>query len=119
MLVKTDPADEVWAIFVRNWGDEGFCSDKQHLLDRRMVSIRIPGLIEQVTPEQRAVLEARVPLVTVKKDPVGKLTGIQLVKLDRFLAKSVAAGRQFRSVPSPAKAKRRDHSPDRARDHGP
>jgi hypothetical protein len=31
--VKDDPDDEVWAIFVRRWGNEGFCSDHQHYLD--------------------------------------------------------------------------------------
>jgi hypothetical protein len=31
--VKSDPADVVWAIFVRNWGNEGFCSQDQHYLD--------------------------------------------------------------------------------------
>jgi hypothetical protein len=31
--VKDDnPADEVWAMFVRRWGDEGFCSGDQHIL---------------------------------------------------------------------------------------
>jgi hypothetical protein len=30
--VEEDPSDEVWAIFVRRWGNEGFCSDKQHYL---------------------------------------------------------------------------------------
>src|SRR6266849_9857038 len=28
--VEDDPADDVWAMFVRNWGNEGFCSDKDH-----------------------------------------------------------------------------------------
>jgi hypothetical protein len=27
-----DPADEVWAIFIRRWGNEGFCSGDQHYL---------------------------------------------------------------------------------------
>jgi hypothetical protein len=27
--VKDDPADDTWAIFVRNWGDEGYCSSGQ------------------------------------------------------------------------------------------
>jgi len=31
--VKNDPSDETWAIFVRRFGDEGFCSDEQHYLD--------------------------------------------------------------------------------------
>ena len=31
--VSASPADETWAIFVRNWGDEGWCSRYQHYLD--------------------------------------------------------------------------------------
>ena len=31
--VKDDPADETWAIFVRRFGNEGFCSRDQHYLD--------------------------------------------------------------------------------------
>ncbi|HVD76287.1 MAG TPA: hypothetical protein VNH43_01695 [Vicinamibacteria bacterium] len=28
--VQDDPADDVWAVFMRNWGNEGFCSSAQH-----------------------------------------------------------------------------------------
>jgi hypothetical protein len=31
--VKSDPNDDVWAIFARNWGNEGYCSQNQHLLN--------------------------------------------------------------------------------------
>jgi hypothetical protein len=31
--VKSDLADETWAVFVRRFGNEGFCSDHQHYLD--------------------------------------------------------------------------------------
>lgn len=31
--VGHDPADETWAVFVRRFGNEGFCSDHQHILD--------------------------------------------------------------------------------------
>jgi hypothetical protein len=27
-----DPADDTWAMFVRNWGNEGYCSGDQHLI---------------------------------------------------------------------------------------
>jgi len=27
-----DPADDTWAFFVRNWGDEGYCSESQHYI---------------------------------------------------------------------------------------
>jgi hypothetical protein len=30
--VKDDPNDDVWAVFVRNYGNEGFCSRYQHLV---------------------------------------------------------------------------------------
>jgi hypothetical protein len=33
ILVNDNPADQLWAIFARNWGDEGFCSTSQHYLD--------------------------------------------------------------------------------------
>jgi len=33
LRVKSDPNDETWAIFVRRFGNEGFCSDHQHYLD--------------------------------------------------------------------------------------
>ena len=31
-----------WAIFVRNWGNEGFCSSGQHLLERQSFTFRLP-----------------------------------------------------------------------------
>lgn len=31
-----------WSIFVRNWGDEGECSDNQHYLDLRDITLRLP-----------------------------------------------------------------------------
>ncbi len=40
--VKDDPSDEVWAIMVRNWGNEGFCSSDQHLLPLKTFSFRLP-----------------------------------------------------------------------------
>lgn len=33
LQVGHDPADETWAVFVRRHGNEGFCSDHQHILD--------------------------------------------------------------------------------------
>jgi hypothetical protein len=29
---EDNPADEVWAMFIRRWGNEGFCSGNQHLI---------------------------------------------------------------------------------------
>ncbi len=47
--VKSDPSDETWAIFVRRFGDEGFCSDEQHYLDdlqNDTYSFRLPWRID-------------------------------------------------------------------------
>lgn len=40
-LVKT-PGHDRWAIFVRNWGDEGFCSSQQHDLNTRQITLKLP-----------------------------------------------------------------------------
>jgi hypothetical protein len=40
--VKDDVADDTWAIFARNWGDEGYCSQDSHLLDTRSIAFLIP-----------------------------------------------------------------------------
>jgi hypothetical protein len=39
--VKSDPSDDVWAIFARNWGNEGYCSQDQHLLNLAANQVRI------------------------------------------------------------------------------
>ena len=42
--VKSDPADDVWAIFVRRSGDEGYCSTGQmHNWSTHTVSLVLPG----------------------------------------------------------------------------
>jgi hypothetical protein len=40
--VNSDPQDDTWAIFVRNWGDEGYCSQDQHPLDTNRIAFMIP-----------------------------------------------------------------------------
>ena len=40
--VQDNPSDEVWAIFVRNWGNEGFCSDGQHFLPLTSFTFGLP-----------------------------------------------------------------------------
>jgi hypothetical protein len=46
--VNDDPIDDRWSIFVRNWGNQGFCSTDQHLLilpkdgQRYVYKLRIP-----------------------------------------------------------------------------
>ena len=43
--VQDNPANDCWAFFVKNWGNEGFCGDDEKKLDRvrqNTVKIRIP-----------------------------------------------------------------------------
>jgi hypothetical protein len=42
MNVKDDDDDDVWAIFVRNWGNEGWCSRYRHLLRKNDFVFRLP-----------------------------------------------------------------------------
>lgn len=42
LRVSDTPNDETWAIFVRNWGNEGFCGDQEHYLDLQTLRIRLP-----------------------------------------------------------------------------
>jgi hypothetical protein len=39
-----DPADDTWAFFVRNWGNEGYCSESQHYINYldNIYMMRIP-----------------------------------------------------------------------------
>jgi hypothetical protein len=37
-----NPSHDCWAIFARNWGNEGFCSNHQHLLELNRISFRFP-----------------------------------------------------------------------------
>ncbi len=36
--VNDNPLDDTWAIFVRNWGNEGYCSQYQHPLDTNRIA---------------------------------------------------------------------------------
>src|SRR5258706_2093381 len=40
--VNEDPSDETWALFARNWGNEGYCSDGQWWLGLDTMKILIP-----------------------------------------------------------------------------
>jgi hypothetical protein len=43
--VKNDPKDDVWAFFMRNWGNEGFCSTNEHKpASAREFTVRLPRL---------------------------------------------------------------------------
>jgi hypothetical protein len=40
--VKDDPADDTWALLVRNWGDEGFCSQDEMAVPLSTLSLFLP-----------------------------------------------------------------------------
>ncbi|MGJ4945046.1 hypothetical protein ACQR1W_31085 [Bradyrhizobium sp. HKCCYLS1011] len=40
--VNDNPQDDTWAIFVRNWGNEGYCSQDQHPLDTNRMAFLLP-----------------------------------------------------------------------------
>ena len=40
--VKEDPSDDVWAIFVRNWGNQGYCSSHNIELPLTSITLRLP-----------------------------------------------------------------------------
>jgi hypothetical protein len=39
---QDSPTDDVWAFFVRNWGNEGYCSSKQELVNTQSIIFRLP-----------------------------------------------------------------------------
>jgi hypothetical protein len=39
---SVDPANDSWAIFARNWGNEGECGSQQHYLDASTITIDLP-----------------------------------------------------------------------------
>ena len=51
---KTDLGDDMWAIFARNFGNEGMCGDAMHYADFRTLTIQLPrpaGVDPSVTPK--------------------------------------------------------------------
>ena len=40
--IKDSPTDDVWAFFARNWGNEGYCSSKQELVNTQNIVFRLP-----------------------------------------------------------------------------
>ena len=43
-MENADLGDDKWAVFARNWGNEGYCSSDQHNLSVDRLSLRIPWL---------------------------------------------------------------------------
>ena len=39
---NSNPANDTWAVFARNWGNEGFCSDSEHYLPVTDLKLLIP-----------------------------------------------------------------------------
>jgi hypothetical protein len=39
---NSNPGNDTWAVFARNWGDEGYCSDDQHDLPVTDLKLQIP-----------------------------------------------------------------------------
>lgn len=70
--VKADPSDEVWAIFVRRSGDEGFCSSMQHVLGlpNNTYTFRMPWMPNALSGEVKQATfltqlgQAAGPMVT-------------------------------------------------------
>src|SRR5262249_7375355 len=42
MRVKQNQNEDVWAIYARNWGNEGYCSSKNHRLLLTRITLRLP-----------------------------------------------------------------------------
>jgi hypothetical protein len=77
--LNEDPNDNVWALFARNWGDEGFCSSLNHELrlpqNRMSVLLPWPGA-KGVTAETEQVYPATaVPEVSLLQDGQGRGLG--------------------------------------------
>jgi hypothetical protein len=40
--IKADPADDQWAFFIRNWGNEGSCSNSQEYINYTTLFVELP-----------------------------------------------------------------------------
>jgi hypothetical protein len=73
---KVEAQDEHWAMFIRNWGDEGFCSQDQHYVDlwRNIYTFRLPwreGATSCSVKSQTFIansLNARGPYIRIMND---------------------------------------------------
>lgn len=50
--VKSDPNDDTWVFFARNWGNEGWCGRSNHLLPLSALSVILPPPSEGFTHPQ-------------------------------------------------------------------
>lgn len=53
--VKSAPLDDTWAIFARNYGNEGWCSDNMHYSNFNNVTLRLPRLISAPATTQATI----------------------------------------------------------------
>jgi hypothetical protein len=53
--VKSAPLDDTWAIFARNYGNEGWCSDNMHYSNFNNVTLRLPRLISAPAAAQATI----------------------------------------------------------------
>jgi hypothetical protein len=60
ILIDDNPADQLWAIFVRNWGNEGFCGTQDHQINLQSYTFRLPwkepAISLQVIPNETQFL---------------------------------------------------------------
>ena len=45
------PSNDLWAFFVRNWGDEGECSSQQHFILDSQITIQLTPPVSLLTPK--------------------------------------------------------------------
>ncbi len=61
-VTENDPTDEHWAMFVRRFGDEGFCSSNEHYLDflpNNKFVFRLPLLWPNAVLDDNVILDMR------------------------------------------------------------
>lgn len=72
---KDDLKDDTWAFFVRNWGNEGFCSGEDHRISSRQITVRLPRLyasqVQLLIPQTIVGSNTAIPPYSVVMEPGG------------------------------------------------
>ena len=77
--VKADPMDDEWAIFARNYGNEGFCSDNMHYADFNTVTLQLPRPASVPATSQATVASGtRFFSSALLSDPGASFPGIDI-----------------------------------------